>query len=418
MDTKRRVVVTGLGAITPLGNTVEEFWGGLVKGISGIGRISHFPVDEYSSKIAAEVKDFDAAVYIDSKDIKRTARFTQFAVASASQAIEDAKLELGRENPDQIGVLVGSGIGGLDVIEAQHNVLLNRGPHRVSPFLIPMQIINMASGMISIYFGLKGPNSAVVTACASGTNAIGDAFRIIQRGEAEVMIAGGTEAAITPLSFAGFCSARALSTRNNDPSGASRPFEGGRDGFVMGEGAGIVVLESLEHAISRGAEIYAEVVGYGISGDAYHMTAPAPEGTGAVRAIKAALNDAGIEPQEVDYINAHGTSTVLNDKYETIAIKSIFDQWAYSLAISSTKSMTGHLLGAAGGIEFIAAVLTVQHELIPPTINYETPDPECDLDYVPNEARRARVNVALSSSFGFGGQNAILAVRKYVTVQV
>ncbi|MDI6791611.1 MAG: beta-ketoacyl-ACP synthase II [bacterium] len=413
MNTKHRVVVTGLGAITPLGNTFEEFWDGLIKGKSGLDRVTHFPVDDYSSKIAGEVKGFDPGTYLETKDIKRTAKFTQFALAAATQAIEDAGLDLDTEDRDRIGVIVGSGIGGLDVIEQQHTVLLNRGPRRISPFFIPMEIINMAAGMISIYFGLKGPNSAVVTACATGTTAIGDAFRLIQLGEAEVMIAGGSEAALTPLGLAGFCAAKALSTRNDDPTGASRPFDAGRDGFVMGEGAGIVVLESLEHANLRGANIYAEVIGYASCGDAYHITAPAPGGEGAARAIKATLNDAGLEPQDVNYINAHGTSTVLNDKFETMAIKTVFGRQAYSLAMSSTKSMTGHLLGAAGGVEFIAAVLTVNRGIIPPTINYETPDPECDLDYVPNEAREAKVNVALSNTFGFGGQNVILAVKRY-----
>lgn len=350
---------------------------------------------------------------MDKKDIKRTDRFVQFGVAAAKLALEHAKLEITAENAHQIGVYVGSGIGGLHTWEEQYQVMLNKGPRRVSPFFIPMMIANMASGVISIETGAKGPNSAPISACATGTHAIGDAFNIIRRGQADVMIAGGTEATITPLAFAGFNASRALSTRNDEPEKASRPFDANRDGFVMGEGAGVVILEELEHALKRGATIIAEVAGYGLTGDAYHLTQPAPEGEGAARAMAMAIKDAGLKPEDINYINAHGTSTPYNDKYETTAIKTVFGQHAYQLAVSSTKSMTGHLLGAAGGVEAIVTALAIRDQILPPTINYETPDPDCDLDYVPNEARKGVINAALSNSLGFGGHNATILLKKY-----
>ncbi|HAV42986.1 TPA: beta-ketoacyl-[acyl-carrier-protein] synthase II [bacterium] len=411
---KRRVVVTGVGAVTPVGVDVSSFWDSLLTGRSGVSRITRFSLEGYRSQIAAEIKDFDPSRFLDQKDQRHMARFTQFAYAAARMAIEDAGLDLKKEDPTKIGVLIGSGIGGLDVIEEEHKKLLEEGPRKITPFFIPKLITDIASGWVSISFGFKGPNSAVVTACASGAHAIGDAYRIIQRQEAEVMVTGGTEAAITPLALAGFSAARSLSTRNDDPERASRPFDRERDGFVVGEGAGIVILESKEHAVERGAHIYGEIVGYGMSGDAYHLTAPAPRGEGAARAIKAAIKDAGVAPEDVDYINAHGTSTPLNDKCETEAIKDVFKESAYKIPISSTKSMIGHLLGAAGGVEFIVTLLTIERGVIHPTINYESPDPECDLDYVPNSPREARVNVAISSSFGFGGHNAVLIAKRFI----
>ncbi len=410
---KRRVVITGLGPITPIGSGKEEFWNALCKGKSGIGRLTFFDVSSFSSQIAGEVKDFIPEELIGRKEARRMDRFAQFAVVAAMMAVEDAKLEMEKEDVDQMGVVVGSGIGGIGTLEAQNKVLLEKGPRKISPFLIPMLLIDLAPGQISIHLGLKGPNYSLTSACATATHCIGDAFRVIQRGEAEVMVAGGSEAALTPLGFGGFCAARALSTRNEKPEKASCPFDKKRDGFIMSEGAGIVVMERLEHAQKRNAHIYAEVVGYGASGDAYHITAPAPEGEGAARAVKSALADAGLSPEEVDYINAHGTSTLLNDKYETMSIKTVFGEHAYKLAVSSTKSMTGHLLGAAGGIELISTVLTIEKGIIPPTINYEDPDPDCDLDYVPNVAREAEVKVALSNSLGFGGHNVALVVKKY-----
>lgn len=410
---KRRVVITGLGPITPIGSGKEEFWNALCKGKSGIGRLTFFDVSSFSSQIAGEVKDFIPEERIGRKEARRMDRFTQFAVVAAMMAVEDAELEIGKEDVNQMGVVVGSGIGGIGTLEAQYKVLLEKGPRKISPFLIPMLLIDLAPGQISIHLGLKGPNYSLTSACATATHSIGDAFRVIQRGEAEVMVAGGSEAALTPLGFGGFCAARALSTRNDKPEKASCPFDKKRDGFIMSEGAGIVVMERLEHARKRNAHIYAEVVGYGASGDAYHITAPAPEGEGAARAVKSALADTGLSPEEVDYINAHGTSTLLNDKYETMSIKTVFGEHAYKLAVSSTKSMTGHLLGAAGGIELISTVLTIERGIIPPTINYEDPDPDCDLDYVPNVARKAEVKAALSNSLGFGGHNAALVVKKY-----
>ncbi len=409
----RRVVITGMGLISSLGNTVERFWANLLSGKSGIDRIQAFDVSEYPTKIAAEVRDFDPLEVLDRKEARHMDRFTQFAVVAAQKAVEDAELKMEDENPEEIGVYIGSGIGGIATFEEQHRVLLERGPRRVSPHFIPMMIANMASGQVSIRFGVRGPNSAPVTACASSSHAIGDAMRFIQRGEAEVMIAGGAEATITPLALASFCSARAMSTRNDEPTRASRPFDKERDGFVMGEGAGILILESLDHAQRRGAKIYAELVGYGMSGDAYHVTAPHPEAEGARLAMLRALKDAGMRPEEIDYINAHGTSTPMNDQTETQAVKKVFAEHAYQLAISSTKSMTGHLLGAAGAVEAIASALALREQVIPPTINYEFPDPECDLDYVPNQARPAKIQTAMSNSFGFGGHNATIILKRW-----
>jgi 3-oxoacyl-[acyl-carrier-protein] synthase II len=410
---KRRVVVTGLGALTPLGNTAEEFWGGLVGGRSGIGPITKFDASSLPTRIAGEVRGFDPLRFVDKKEARRLDPYLQYAIASAAMAVDDASLDVARVDGDRFGVLVGSGIGGITTLLESHQTLLEKGPDRVSPFFIPMLIINMASGLISMRFGAKGPNSSVVTACATGNHAIGDAFRLIQRDAADVMIAGGAEAIIVDLTFAGFCSMKAMSTRNEEPQKASRPFDADRDGFVCGEGAGLMVLESLEHAQRRDARIYGEVIGYGMTGDAHHMTAPDPEGDGAARAMAAALHDADLPSASVQYINAHGTSTPYNDKFETLAIKRVFGEHAHRLAVSSTKSMTGHLLGAAGGIEAIASVLALHHGILPPTINYETPDPECDLDYVPNQARKQDLEVALSNAFGFGGTNATLVFRKF-----
>lgn len=409
----RRVVVTGLGAVTPIGSGKAKYWRALCEGRSGIDKITRFDASQYSSQIAGEIKDFDPQDYINKRELRHMDRFIQFALGATIMAVEDAKLDPSRENLDSIGVMIGSGIGGISTLVRGQKILLEKGPTRVSPFLPPMMIINMASGMISIHFGFKGPNSAVVTACAAGTHAIGDAFKIIQRGAAEVMICGGSEACVVPVGHAGFCSMRALSTRNDEPQRASRPFDAERDGFIIAEGAGVIILESLEHATGRDARIYSEVVGYGMSGDAYHIAAPDPEGEGPARAIRAALHDAALPPSDVDYINAHGTSTLLNDKIETLAIKRVFGDEAYRVPISSTKSMTGHLLGAAGGIEAIASVLAIEHGIIPPTINYENPDPDCDLDYVPNKPRRAKVDVTMSNTFGFGGHNAVLIFKRY-----
>lgn len=410
---KRRVVITGLGAITPIGIGKDEFWQSLIAGKSGIGPITRFDAAEYTTQIAGEVEGFGPEKYIDKKEAKRMDRFTQFAVAASRMAIEDAALQLDKEDRQRIGTFIGTGIGGIETLHEQFRVLFDKGPGRISPFFVPMMIANMASGQTSITFGLQGPSSCTVTACATGTNSIGDAFKIIQRGDADVMLAGGTEAAISPAAVAGFCSMKALSTRNDEPTRASRPFDKDRNGFVMGEGAGIVVLESLEHALARGARIYVEIAGYGFNADAFHITAPAPEGAQAAKCMEAAIKDAGLAPQNVDYINAHGTSTPLNDKNETLAIKTLFGAHAAKLAISSIKSMTGHLLGAAGGIECIATALTIVNKVIPPTINYETPDAELDLDYVPNTAREKAVDVAISNSFGFGGHNATILVKRY-----
>jgi 3-oxoacyl-[acyl-carrier-protein] synthase II len=409
---KRRVVVTGVGAVTPIGNDVETSWQNIIAGISGVEPLTRQNADEYPAKVAAQVKDFQIEAYMDKKDARKMDRFTHYAVAASLMAVKDANLTITDEIAPRVGVWIGSGIGGMETFEQQYETFLNRGYRRVSPFFVPMIIPDMGAGQVSIMLGAKGINSCTVTACASGTNSIGDAFKVIQRGDADVMVTGGAEAPITKMSLAGFCANTALSA-NPDPQNASRPFDKNRDGFVIGEGAGIVVLEELEHALARGAKIYAEIVGYGATGDAYHITAPAPGGEGGARAMKNALADAGLTPEQVDYINAHGTSTDYNDKYETAAIKEVFGEHAYKLAVSSTKSMTGHLLGAAGGIEAIFTVLALQDGVIPPTINYETPDPECDLDYVPNMARKQEIKAAISNSLGFGGHNATIAFRKY-----
>jgi 3-oxoacyl-[acyl-carrier-protein] synthase II len=410
---KKRVVITGLGAITPLGNDLDAYWQGLLQGRSGIGSITQFDASQHASRIAGEVKGFDPSGYLDRKDVKRMDRFAQFAVVASKQALADAQLEITDLNAEQVGAIIGTGVGGLRVMEEQQSVYLNKGPSRCSPFMVPMMIANMAAGLTAIHTGAKGPNTCPVTACAAGSNAIGDAFRMVQQGYAQAMICGGTESAVTPLAVAGFASARALSTRNDDPSQASRPFDRDRDGFVIGEGCGILILESLEHALSRGARIYAEISGYGMTCDAYHMTAPVPGGAGAARCMQLALKDAGVSPEAVSYINAHGTSTPVNDPTETQAIKTALGQAAHSVTISSTKSMTGHLLGGSGGIEGVAAAMAVAHDQVPPTINLDNPDDACDLDYVPNQSRQMPVEVALSNSFGFGGHNVTLVFQKY-----
>ncbi len=409
---KNRVVVTGMGVITSLGADLNTFWDNLMAGKSGVSRVEAFDTSEYPTKIAASIKDFNPEDYMDRRDAKRMDRFVQFAVAASKNALQDANLNIRElEDPERAGVYVGSGIGGLGTWEDQHSILLDKGPKRVSPFFIPMMIANMASGQISISTGAKGPNSTAVTACATGTHSIGDSYKLIQSGEADVMICGGAEATIRPTGMAGFCAMRAMSTRNDEPEKASRPFDADRDGFVMGEGAGILILESLEHAQKRGARIYAEIIGYGMSGDAYHITDPDPDG--AVRSMKRAIKSANLSNEQVDYINAHGTSTPPGDKSETIAIKKTFGDYAYKVAISSTKSMTGHLLGAAGGVEAVICGLTINKGMIPPTINLETPDPDCDLDYVPNKPRKAEVHIAMSNSFGFGGHNATIILKKF-----
>ncbi len=410
---KKQVVVTGLGVVTAVGIGVDGFWQNITSGVSGVERLTLLDTSNLDVKIGAEIKEFDPAQYMDRKEVKRTDRFVHFAVAATQMALADSGLEINSANADEIGVVIGSGIGGMKTFEEQYRTCLEKGPKRVSPFFIPMMIPDMASGFVSIVTGAKGPNHTVVTACASGTHSIGDSFRIIQNGEADAMITGGSEAAITQLTYGGFSSAGALSTNNDDPKGASRPFDLNRDGFVMGEGSGILLLEELEHAKRRGAKIYAEVVGFGESGDAYHMTSPDPEGAGAAKAMRRAISDAGITPEKISYINAHGTSTAANDKLETMAIKNVFGEAAYRIPVSSTKSMTGHLLGAAGGVEAIISVLALKHGTIPPTINYQTPDPECDLDYVPNQARKSVLEYVLSNSLGFGGHNACLAFKKY-----
>ncbi|MFS0644556.1 beta-ketoacyl-ACP synthase II [Siminovitchia sp. 179-K 8D1 HS] len=409
---KKRVVVTGLGTVSPVGNDVETAWNHILAGQSGIGPLTRLNPDEFSAKVAAEVKDFDIENFIERKDARKMDRFTHFALVSALMAVEDAGLVINDSNAHRVGVWIGSGIGGMETFEKQYEIFQKRGYRRVSPFFVPMMIPDMATGQVSIYLGAKGVNSCTVTACATGTNSIGDAFKVIQRGDADAMIAGGTEAPITQMSVAGFCANTALST-NPDPNTASRPFDLNRDGFVIGEGAGVLILEELDHALNRGADIYAEIVGYGSTGDAYHITAPAPGGEGGARAMKLALEDAGMNPEDIDYINAHGTSTPYNDEYETIAVKEVFGEHAYKLAISSTKSMTGHLLGAAGGVEAIYSVLAIKDGIMPPTINYETPDPKCDLDYVVNEARKRDIKAVLSNSLGFGGHNATIAFKKY-----
>ena len=409
----KRVVITGLGAITPIGKNLADYWDGLLQGRSGVGAVTLFDASEHACQIAAEVKNFDPHEYLDKKDAKRMDRFAQFGVCASIQAIADAQLEINELNADRVGVLIGTGVGGLRVMETQNETLLTKGPKKVSPFTIPMMIANMAAGLTAIHTGAKGPNSCTVTACAAGSHAIGDAFRLVQGGYAKAMICGGAEAAVTPLSFAGFCSAKALSTRNDSPENASRPFDRDRDGFVMGEGSGILVIEELEQALKRGARIYAEIVGYGMTCDAYHMTSPVPGGQGATKAIELALADGNLNPNQVDYINAHGTSTQANDSNETKAIKKALGERASQIAVSSTKSMTGHLLGGSGGIEAVATVMAIANNRVPPTINLENLDPDCDLDYVPNSSREQEVNVALSNSFGFGGHNVTLAFKKY-----
>ena len=407
----RRVVITGLGLVTPLGTGVEKTWNAICAGESGIGRITRFDPTGYDAQIAGEVKDFDPARFIEKKEIKKMDTFIHYAVGAAQLAVDDAGLKVSPEEATRVGVYIGSGIGGLGSIEHYHDVLRAKGPGRVSPFFIPMTIINLASGQVAIRIGAKGPNSCAVTACATGNHCIGDAYRLIQRGEADVMVAGGAEAAVTPLGVAGFAAAKALSFRNDEPTKASRPFDKDRDGFVLGEGAGVVVIEELEHARRRGVRIYGEIIGYGMNSDAYHITAPPEEGEGAVRCMELALNDAGISRDQIGYINAHGTSTMA-DAIETRAIKQVFGEQAYHIPVSSTKSMTGHLLGAAGGIEAVFSILALFHGMLPPTINLDSPDPACDLDYIPNKARPAAIQVALSNSFGFGGVNACLIFKR------
>jgi len=409
----RRVVLTGMGVVSPIGVGLKEFEKSLFAGRCGIGRITHFDPSLFRSQIGGEVKDLNVEDYLSQKDIKRMDRFTQLGMIATEEAIKDAGITVNGEDPERVGVLVGSGVGGLETIEREKTNLLQKGPGRVSPFLVPMLITDITSAHIAIKYGFMGPNLSISTACATGNHAIGEAFKIIQRGEAEIMITGGTEAAITPLGLAGFCSMRALSTRNDEPHKASRPFDKERDGFVIGEGAGILVLEELERAKKRGAKIWAEIVGFGMSCDAYHITQPAEDGKGIRIAMERSLRDARVNLDEVDYINAHGTSTPLNDKVETKAIKDLFGKRAYDIPVSSTKSMTGHLLGATGGVEIIACVLALQNQMLPPTINYEFPDPECDLDYVPNESRKAKIDVAMSNSMGFGGHNATLVIRRF-----
>jgi 3-oxoacyl-[acyl-carrier-protein] synthase II len=410
---KRRVVVTGMGLTIPTGIGVEIAWKNVCEGKSGIGLLTRFDTNGFETKIAGEVKDFNPELYIDKKEIKRMDLFVQYAIAATKEALEDAQLNIAPENCEQIGVIVGTGLGGLPTLEKYHKVLLERGPSRISPFFIPMLIANLASGQIAIQFGPKGPNTCLVTACATGAHCIGDAFRAIVYGDAEAMIAGGTEANITPLTIGGFNAMKALSTKNDEPEKACRPFEKNRDGFVVAEGAGIVILEELQFALKRNAKIYGELIGYGYTGDAYHITAPSPNGDGAVRCMRMAIKDAGLKPEEMDYINAHGTSTPLNDLTETIAIKTVFGDYAKKIPISATKSMTGHLLGAAGSTEAIFTILAIRDGLMPPTLNYEEPDPQCDLDYVPNVARRKPLKVAMSNAFGFGGTNATLVFRKF-----
>lgn len=409
----RRVVITGMGVITPIGNDVGQFWDNLMAGKSGIRRITRFDANGLPCQIAGEV-DFEVGEHIEKREARKMDRFTQFAVVASRMAYADAALN-GKLDPERFGVIVGTGIGGMDTFVRETQVLLEKGPGRVSPFFIPMMIANIASGQVSIDLGLKGPMNSVVTACATGTNAIGDAFRIVERGDADLMLAGGTEASLHPLAIAGFSSMKALSTQNHLEGRACRPFDKKRDGFVMGEGAGVLVLEELEHAKARGARIYAEIVGYGMTSDAYHITAPSPSGEGARRCMLAALTSAGLSPEDVDYVNAHGTSTPANDANETCAIKGALGERAYQIPVSSVKSMIGHLLGAAGAVETVATALALYHQTVPPTINYEEPDPECDLDYVPNKPREASIEVALKNSFGFGGQNACLALKRYVS---
>lgn len=409
----RRVVITGMGVVSPVGNDVNTFWNSLCSGKSGIDRITTFDTSEYSCKIAGEVKDIDFGNYVDPKEVKRTDRTILLAVAAAEMAFKDSGIDLSSVDLERCGTIIGSGIGGLLTLEAEHSKLMERGPGRVSPFLIPMMISDMSAGRVSMSYGFKGPNYSVVSACASGAHSIGDAYLLIKSGMSDVVMTGGSEAAITPLAYAGFCSMKALSSRNENPQKACSPFDIKRDGFIMGEGSGIIILESLEHAIARKAKIYAEMVGYGATGDAYHLSAPAPEGVGAQSAMKMALESAQLKPSQIDYINAHGTSTPLNDKNESIAISRLFGESAMNVAVSSTKSMTGHLLGASGAIEFVATSLAIKNDIIPPTINYEDPDPDCTLNYTPNTAAKKTVRYAMSNSFGFGGHNACLVLGKY-----
>lgn len=410
---KKRVVVTGLGVLSPVGSGVEKFWNSLLEGKSGIRPITHFDASQLDCRICGDVIDYDPLHHFNTKEARHLARFVQFAVVASHEAIANAKLDLGSVDLDRTGVLIGSGIGSIETIEQEHQKFLEKGPQKITPHFIPKIIINEASGQVSIHTGARGPVTCVATACSTATNAIGDAFRFIQYGDADVMIAGGTESATTILGVGGFCALKALTKRNDEPQRASRPFDLHRDGFVMAEGAGIVILESLEHAKKRGAPILAEMVGYGRTCDAYHITAPEPMGTGAAKAMALAIRDAGLKPKDISYINAHGTSTELNDKVETLAIKNVFKEYAHNVPVSSTKSMTGHLLGAAGGVEFAVSVLAIRDSMIPPTINYEAPDPDCDLDYVPNTARKAKVDVAMSNSLGFGGHNASVVVKKF-----
>ena len=408
-----RVVITGLGPVTPIGTGKNKFWQSLIQGKCGIDMISYFDAKEYPTKIAAELKDFDYSNYISTKEANRMDKSTQFSIVAAMLALEDSKLKITEKDSYSTGVIIGSGIGGIGTFEKQHKILLEKGPGRVSPFFVPMMISNISAGEIAIKIGAKGPNGVITTACASSTHALGVALKLLQRGDAQIIISGGTEAAISPMALAGFCKMRALSTQNDHPRNASKPFDKERDGFVMGEGAGILILETLQHAKERNANIYAEIFGFGMTADAYHITAPAPEGEAAAKAMEIALKDAKIKPFMVDYINAHGTSTPLNDKLETLAVKRVFGEHAYDLKISSNKSMTGHLLGASGGVEAISTALTIKNDIIPPTINYKSPDPECDLDYVPNESEKKIVDYAISNSFGFGGHNGVMVLGKY-----
>lgn len=411
---KKRVVVTGIGVISPIGTGKEAYWNALRAGTCGVDKITHFDATEFVTQIAAEVKEFEPADYMDKKEARRMDRFTQFAVAAAGLALKDSNIDMEKVTPERFGTIIGSGVGGIETLETQHKKLLEKGPGRVSPFLIPMMILNMASGHVSMAYNAKGPNTSVCTACASSTNAIGDAFKIIQRGDADLMFAGGAEASITPLGMAGFCTMKAMSTRNDDPKTASRPFDTDRDGFVMGEGSGVLILEELEHALARNADIYGEVVGYGSTADAYHITSPAPGGEGATRSMKMAIDDAGITGDDIDYINAHGTSTPYNDRFETMAIKTLLGDHAKDIYVTSTKSMTGHLLGSSGAVEAIAVLLALKESFIHGTMGIQNQDPELDLNYLPNKGIEAEVNYALSNSLGFGGHNATLLLKKYV----
>ncbi len=410
---KNRVVITGLGPVTPVGIGKNKFWQSLIQGKCGIDRISYFDTEKYPTKIAAEVKDFNYTNYISIKEANKMDKSTQFSIVAAMLALEDSKLKITEKDSYSTGVIIGSGIGGIGTFEKQHKILLEKGPGRVSPFFVPMMISNISAGEIAIKIGAKGPNGVITTACASSAHALGIAFKLLQQGDAQIIISGGTEAAITPMALAGFCKMRALSTQNDHPKNASKPFDKERDGFIMGEGAGILILETLQHAKERNANIYAEIFGFGMTADAYHITAPEPEGEAAAKAMEIALKDAKIKPSRVNYINAHGTSTPLNDKLETLAVKRVFGEHAYDLKISSNKSMTGHLLGASGGVEVISTTLTIKNDIIPPTINYNSPDPECDLDYVPNKSEKKIVDYAISNSFGFGGHNGVIVLGKY-----